>query len=117
METPATTPTNLLGLPRPELEAFVGALPTIRPDWHAVFTVARELITLEARADQKPTTLAVAAHKALDTMSEELEDLGVDLPPSDVRGADLWPALRTIGMRTLGEWSLGRWHTSGATAG
>lgn len=97
---------------RPELEAFVGALPNIRPDWRAVFVVARELVTLEARAGQKPTTLAVAARKALDTMSDELEDLGVELPPSDVRGADLWPALQTLGTRTLGEWSLGRWHDS-----
>jgi len=52
----------------------------------------------------------VAARKTLDAMSDDLEDLEFELPPSDVRGVGLWPACQSIGTQTLGEWSLGRWH-------
>lgn len=96
---------------RAGLEAFVGSMPAVRPDWIAMFGVARQLVTLESSAATGTTrTFAVKARKFVDDMEADLGALGVDLPGSDVRGEDLWPALRTLGDETLGEWSLGRWH-------
>ncbi len=98
---------------RTELEAFVGSTPAIRPSWVAMFDVARQLVTLESAAGTGTTrTLAVKVRNAIDEIEEDLDELGIDPPSSDLRGEDLWPAVQSIGHATLGEWSLGRWHLS-----
>ena len=96
---------------RAELEPFVGSMPTITPNWIAMFHVARKLVSLESAADTGTTrTLAVKARTAIDEIEDDLDELEIDQPGSDVRGEDLWPALRSLGNETLGEWSLGRSH-------
>ncbi len=71
--------------------------------------VARQLVTLEASTATGPTRiLAVKVRGAVDEMEEDLDDLGIDSPSSDVRGEDLRPAIRSVGQETLGAWSLGR---------
>lgn len=96
---------------RAELEAFVGSMPTIRPNWVAVFDVARQLVALESSAATGTTsTLAVRVRSAIDEMKAGLGELEIDPPGSTVRGEALWPAVRTLGKGTLGEWSLGLWH-------
>lgn len=96
---------------RAQLEAFVGSIPPVRPNWIAMFDVARQLVTLESSAATGTTrTLAVKVRKAVDEMDADLDELEIDPPSSDVRGDDLWPAIRSLGKEALGEWSLGRWH-------
>lgn len=95
---------------RAQLEAFVGSTPNIRPNWIAMFGVARQLVTLESSSATTTRTLAVKARNAVDEMEADLDELEIDPPSSDVRGEDLWPAIRSLGNQTLGEWSLGRWH-------
>jgi len=103
---------------RTELEAFVGSVPTITPNWIAMFDVARQLVTLESAADTGTTrTLAVKARKAIDKIEEDLDELGIEPPSSDLRGEELWPATRSLGKETLGEWSLGRWNLPPAKGG
>ncbi len=96
---------------RPQLEAFVGSMPPVRPNWIAMFSLARQLVALESEFATRTTrTFAVKVRNAIDEIEEELDELGIDPPPSTVRGEDLWPAVRSLGKGSLGEWSLGRWH-------
>jgi hypothetical protein len=96
---------------RAELEAFVGSMPAITPDWIAMFGIAGQLVRLESAAQTGTSrTLTVKARTAIDEIEEDLDELGIDPPSSDLRGEDLWSAIRAIGEQTLGEWSLGRWH-------
>jgi hypothetical protein len=96
---------------RTELEAFVGSMPTITPNWIAMFGVAWQLVSLESSAETGTTrTLAVKARTAIDEIEEHFDELGIDPPSSDLKGEALWPAIRSLGKETLGAWSLGRWH-------
>lgn len=96
---------------RTELEAFVGSVPAITPNWIAMFGIARQLVVLESAAETGTTrTLAVKARTAIDEIEEDLDELEIDPPSSDLKGEDLWSATRSLGNETLGEWSLGRWH-------
>jgi hypothetical protein len=98
---------------RAELEAFTGSMPTITPSWIAMFGMAGKLVKLESAAETGTTrTLAVKARIAIDEIEAELDELGIDPPGADLRGEDLWPAIRSFGNETLGEWSLGRWHNT-----
>jgi hypothetical protein len=98
---------------RAELEAFVGSMPAVTPNWIAMFGIARQLVSLESAAEIGTTrTLAVKARSAIDEMEEDLNELEIDPPRSDLTGEDLWPAVRSLGNETLGEWSLGRSHLS-----
>jgi hypothetical protein len=96
---------------RTQLEAFLGSMPTITPNWIAMFGIARQLVRLESVAETGTTrTLAVKARTAIDEIDEECDELGIEPPSADLKGQDLWPAIRSLGRETLGEWSLGRWH-------
>lgn len=93
---------------RHELEAFVGALPRVRPNWVAMLNVTRELMTLERMAAGTSTeTLPVHAANTLRRIGSELDDLQIPRPPESVRGEDLWLTLRRLGESHLGRWSLG----------
>jgi DNA-binding transcriptional ArsR family regulator len=93
---------------RYELEAFVGALPHVRPDWVAMLNVTRELVTLESMAaGTSAGTLPVHASNALRRIERDLDALHIPRPPESVRGEDLWPALRRLGESHLGQWSVG----------
>lgn len=95
---------------RADLEAFVGELPGVRPDWTALLNVARELVTLEDRAgDLTQTTLPVHVRSTLRRIEDELAELGIEAPSDNVRGADLWPTVKQLGIENLGAWSMGRW--------
>ncbi|CAN5774729.1 hypothetical protein BH24ACT3_BH24ACT3_05950 [soil metagenome] len=103
---------------RTELEAFVGSMPAYRPNWTAMLNVARQLVGLESQAASSTTrTLAVKARRAIDQIEADLDELEIDLPTSDIRGEDLWAAIRSLGTETLGAWSLGRWHRPHRKAG
>jgi hypothetical protein len=98
---------------RTELEAFVGSMPTITPNWVAMFSVARQLVSLEAEREAGSSrTVAVKARNAIDKMGADLDELGIDPPSSLVQGEELWPAIRSLGNASVGEWSLGNWHLS-----
>lgn len=96
---------------RVELEVFLGSMPLITPNWIAMFSIARQLMELESAAETGTTrTLAVKARAAIDKIEGDLADLGIEAPSAALKGDDLWPAIRSLGLETLGEWSLGRWH-------
>lgn len=96
---------------RTELEAFIGTMPDVRPNWVAMLNIARGLVDLEAQIGPSTTrTIAVKVRKTLVEIEPDLDELDLDPPSSDLRGEDLWPALRSLGTETLGRWSLGRWH-------
>lgn len=95
---------------RAELEAFVGNLPSVRHDWTAMLNIARELVAIERRADTATqTTLPVHVRRSLRLIEDDLDELDIERPSEDVRGADLWPAVRKLGVTHLGAWSVGRW--------
>lgn len=94
---------------RNELESLVGPLPGIRPNYSAIFNVARELIKLEQQASSATIrTLPVKARKTLDRIELDLDELAID--PPTATGSEIWPALKVLGTQTLGVWSLGLWH-------
>lgn len=102
---------------RAGLEAFVGELPPIRPDWTAMLNIARELVALERRTeDPVLKTLPVHVRKTLRLIEDDLNELGIEPPSDSLRGADLWPAVRQLGIDHLGAWSLGRRPTEGGGA-
>lgn len=98
---------------RAELDAFVGDLPEIRPDWTAMLNVARELVLIEEEAGSATQrTLAVRVRKTVDRIEGDLDELDIKTPFADWRGEDLWPALREFGNDSLGAWSIGDWRAS-----
>lgn len=98
---------------RTVLESFVGELPAVRPDWTAVLNVARELATLERRAqDADLRTLPVHVRRTLDRINDDLDELDIQPPPGVVVGSELWPAVHRLGKACLGAWSSGRWPAS-----
>lgn len=100
---------------RAELEAFVGELPAIRPNWTAVLNVTRELVALEERAHETGAqeaslaTLPVHVAATLRRLQDDLDELDIEAPSEGVRGGDLWPAVQGLGSATLGQWSVGGW--------
>lgn len=93
-----------------ELHAFVGELPELRPDWTPIFNIARKLVLAQESIDGAPArTTSVKAKAALRSMQDELDDLEIEAPSSDLRGDELWAALNNLGDETLGAWSTGRW--------
>lgn len=103
---------------RADLKAFVGELPEVLPDWTTLLNVTRELVTLEERAeDLTQRTLPVHVRSTLRLIEDDLDELGIEAPPDNVQGADLWPTVRQLGIDNLGAWSIGRWpngHSAGA---
>jgi hypothetical protein len=94
---------------RNQVEALLGSIPEVLPNWTAVFHVARGLAHLETQvAGFTGRTLAVKARKVLDEIGPDLEDLGVGRTPSTVTGKDLWPAAQAVGNATLQRWALGQ---------
>jgi len=95
---------------RAELKTFVGEMPAVLPDWTRILNVARELVVLERRSkDAEPTTIPVHVRKTLRTLGSDLDELGIAVPSENVRGVDLWPALRQLGDVHLEAWSVGQW--------
>ena len=98
---------------RAELEAFVGALPPVRPDWGAVLRITAELVVLERQAESSSTrTFPVKVRAALNRMRGDLHSVGVPAPSDGLVGADLRPALVELAAATLGHWSVGEWPAS-----
>lgn len=92
------------------LETFVGEVAPLRPNWSAMLNIAREVVSLDRRADEAgPRTLAVHVRKALRLIEPDLDDLGIEALPEGVVGVDLWPRVRQLGLAHLGAWSIGRW--------
>lgn len=98
---------------RAEVEALLGALPAVRPDWSAMFDVARELVLFEEREEESSaTTLPVYARQTLDRIADDLDLLGVSSESADVRGQALIAAVHTVGAKTLAHWATGKFpHT------
>ena len=97
-------------------EAFVGELPHIRPDWKSIFKITRELVALEAFVGGLPLqTLPVRVKKMLRLIEDDLIELGIEQSFVNIEGADLWPAVRKLGMETLGAWSIGQYHEVSST--
>ena len=94
---------------RPALEAFVGLLPSYRPDWTSILRIARELVALEDSAmELSVQTLPVRVTKMLRLIDDDLAELCIKRSFDNIKGADLWPAVHKLGMETLGVWSIGQ---------
>jgi hypothetical protein len=95
---------------REHLEAFVGALPSIRPNWSAVFSIAKEFVLLEEDGPNiSARTVPIRVKKMLRSIEEDLVELDLDPPSDDLRGADLEAAVRVLQDDTIGNWSIGTW--------
>lgn len=100
---------------RSEVEALLGGIPDVLPNWTAIFHVARVLSELESQAaGSTDRTLAVKTRKALDEIGPDLDQLEVGRPPSTVTGSALWPAAQAVGTATLRRWSTGQDSVSSA---
>ena len=102
---------RLYGLARrAELEALLGDLPAVRPDWGPVLDLARELVLAERAVAGAGSDLTVPIHAraALDAMAPALERLDISVTvPRDP--ALLWPTVQGLGRETLGRWAVGEW--------
>lgn len=98
---------------RAALEAFVGELPHHRPYWTSIFRIARELVALEELAmELSLQTLPVRVKKTLRLIEDDLAELDIERSFDNIKGIDLWPAVRKLGMETLGAWSIGQLPSS-----
>jgi hypothetical protein len=103
---------------REELEALLGDLPSIRPDWTAMFNVARELVMFDDREDASVArTLPVHARKTLDRIHDDLDHLDIDISYADVHGKALTVAVHDLAASSLAKWSVGTFpsHESSAS--
>jgi hypothetical protein len=95
---------------RSELEAFVGEIAAILPEWTAILNITRELVALERRSKEAGlTTLPVHARKTLRLIRDDFDELDINAPPENIEAVDLWPTLRRLGDVHLGAWSIGQW--------
>jgi len=93
---------------RSELESLLGDLPSIRPDWTAIFNVVRELVLFdEAEERLSIRTLPVHARKSLDRIRDDLDELGIDTTYDSVQGEELTTAVRELAASSLEKWSVG----------
>lgn len=93
---------------RRELEALLGELPDLRPDWSAMFHVAREFVLFErteSMADAR--TVPVHARATLSALQHSLDELDISPPIADLRGAQLSDAVHVLEQSTLANWSKG----------
>ncbi len=96
---------------REELEGLIGGLPDIRPNWPRVLNVAQQLVRLEEASESTSNkTFPIRVKGGLTAIEDDLAELDVDADFADIRGHDLWPAARQLGMRTLAPWSTGLWQ-------
>lgn len=94
---------------RPQLTAFVGEIPPVRPDWLTITDLVMRLVAAERGvADAGARLGRVRARLALDGMTESLDRLDLELGPSAEQG-DPSHVIRDLGRRTLGRWSVGGW--------
>lgn len=98
------------------LNEFVGDVAPIRPNWFAMFNVARELVLLERRVDDAVVrALSVHVRNAIRVIEDDLDELDLDRLPANLQGGDLWPAMQKFGLAHLGAWSVGQWASKPAT--
>ena len=85
-------------------------LNQVRPNWTAMLTVARELVTLEESVGDPPhRTTPVRVRQMLRLIEDDVAELAVPHSLDSVRGDQLWPAVRRLGTESLGAWSIGTW--------
>ena len=72
----------VFSLEEPErLSAFVGSVPTVTPDWSALFrAVVTILDTGDQQGDRDESALAVHVHQATRSMAADLDALGIRQP-------------------------------------
>lgn len=93
------------------LEEFVGQLPHNCPEWTSIFRIARELIALEESAkDLSLRTLPVRVKRTLRLIEDDLAKLDIERSFDNIKGDNLWPVVRKLGMETFGAWSIGQFH-------
>jgi len=101
------------------LADFVGDLPTIRPDWRALFDLLRWLIDLERQAEKlSDEVLHVEMHTTLREIEDDLDALGFDGPGRtsalDYRDTFLPWAERLLSDLAAGTWPSAETKTSRA---
>ena len=95
---------------RAELEALIGELPEIRPEWSRVFNTARHLVELEAAAQTvSARTFPIRVRQAITAIEDDLAELEIETDFTDLHGEELWPAVQELAARTLTQWSIGNW--------
>ncbi|MCB1029585.1 MAG: hypothetical protein KDB24_17665, partial [Microthrixaceae bacterium] len=93
---------------RQAVEELLGGVPTVRPNWSALFHVARALMDLEAQVSKSTDrTLAVKTRVAFDSIGPALDDLDLGRLPPTVVGSNLWRTAEAIAGATLGRWASG----------
>ena len=91
------------------LAAFVGDLPSVRPDWRALFRVVASLMALDrAAAGLADEVLTVETHRVVRDIERDLDILGLPGPPK-IRGADSWDGFRSWATLLLRDLGAGRW--------
>ena len=95
---------------RAALEALLGSLPDIRPDWVAVVRVAMELVSLEdTLVRATPRTAAVKVAQTLQRIQPDLTALRLALPGAEPATPAGWSARRDAANRVLAGWAHGQW--------
>lgn len=93
------------------LADFVGALPSVRPDWSAVLDLVAQLVDLERRTERmSDEVLHVEMHTTMRDIEPDLDVLGF---PAPARTADLdyQHIFRPWAERLLSDLAAGEWPT------
>lgn len=95
---------------RAELEAFIGDLPDVSPNWTALSVVVLALLDLEEAEERLPhEALVVEGHRVLRNIDGDLDELGIAGPRRRPTGAALWGELKEWGDDVMGDLGAGRW--------
>jgi len=95
------------------LADFVGDLPTVRPDWRALFDLLLRLVDLERQARRvSDEVLHVEMHTTLRDIEDDLDALGFD-GPGQTAALDYRDTFLPWAKRLLGDLAAGNWPNAG----
>jgi DNA-binding transcriptional ArsR family regulator len=95
---------------RTELEALIGDLPDVFPNWTALLAVVLALLHLEEAEERLPhEAFVVEVHRILRDIEDDLDELEIDGPRRRPRGAALWTEFKEWGDELMADLGAGRW--------
>ena len=98
---------------RADLGSFIGDVPQVFPHWSALESVVLALLELEEAEAQLPhDVFIVEVHRSLDELRDNLDELGLDGPSRQPKGAALWPEVKSWADRLLANLARGEWPGS-----
>lgn len=101
---------HLYRLARPsELQALVGDVAPLRPDWSALVRIVIALVELEKVVPAASRTVPIHVKKSFARIESDLKVLQISNPVEGLTGDELRPATQEFMQATLERWAEGQW--------